>query len=204
MRLKHLIIAVTLAVCLPGIANAQELKRPLTESNLALEVTFSKGRPPAYQTAKGGAWYALFDRVAEWQLPAGDAPVKAVRVVPYVDRDVVRITVSVLRGVKFQDFEERVAAYRRHVDERITVDALKSFGVEPFEIKVVRVAPHVSDFPSILNHTRSVEVVGIEQLSQLFLFTSLPCTTCRKRISARSRSAFWSTARCRSMVCLKG
>ena len=175
MSLKSLVIAVASIVCLLVTAGAQQQQQrrpPIT--GLALEITYLEGRPPAYQQVpwsnipKGGAWYGLFGRVAGWQLPAGAEPVNAVRIVPYLDGDTVRITVSVLRGVKFQDIEDAVGTYAVRENEKLTIAALKNFGVEPFAIKVVRVAPETSDVPSIVNNTKSVEVVGIEPLVSTF------------------------------------
>ena len=174
MRLKNLIMAVASTVFLLGAVSAQQLQSRPTETGLALEVTYLEGRPPSYQPVpwsnmpRGGTWYALFGRVKGWHLPAGSQPTKAVRVVPYLEGDTVKVTVSVLRGIKFQDVEDMVASYGVRENEELSVAALKKFGVKPFAIKVIRVAPQVSDFPSIVNNTKSVEVVGIEPMVSSF------------------------------------
>src|SRR4030095_13755357 len=103
-----------------------------------------------------------------WQLPAGAQPIQAVRIVPFLDEEAVRITVSVLRGEKFHDTEDQVASYSVRENERVTLTALKDFGIEPFEIRVVRVAPQTSELPTIVNNTKSLEVIGIEPLISTF------------------------------------
>ena len=90
MIFRKLIIAVAAALCLFGSAHAQSALQSSNETSLALEVVFLKGRPPAYQqvagsrSKKGGSWYGLFGRIAGWQLPDGDLPINAVRLVPYL------------------------------------------------------------------------------------------------------------------------
>lgn len=174
MKLKRLVILVASIVCLFGTTSAQQPQTRPAATGLALEVTYFEGRPPAYQPVLGvnmprrGSWYALFGRVADWQLPAGAQPIDAVRLVPYLEGDRVRITVSVLRGEKFQDSEDSVASYVLRENERLTLVALQDFGVVPFKIKVIRLAPQTSEFPAIVNNTKSLEVVGIEPVVSTF------------------------------------
>jgi len=172
MIFRKLIIAVAAALCLFGSAHAQPALQSSTETSLALEVVFLKGRPPAYQqvagsrSKKGGSWYGLFGRIAGWQLPDGDVPINAVRLVPHLKGETVNINVSVLRG-QFHDAEDRVGSYKARVGEEITVTELEAFGVEPFVIKVIRTFTS-SDVPTTLNKTKSVAVVGIEPLIATF------------------------------------
>lgn len=143
MIVRKLIIAVAAALCLFSSTHAQSALQSSNETSLALEVVFLKGRPPAYQqvagsrSKKGGSWYGLFGRIAGWQLPDGDLPINAVRLVPHLKGETININVSVLRG-QFHDAEDRVASYKARVGEEITVTELEAFGVEPFVIKVIR------------------------------------------------------------------
>ncbi len=170
MSLKHFVTSVALAICLLGVARAQDAQKPSKETGIALEVTYEDGRAPSYQAVpwasaqRGWVWYGRFGRVAGWQLPAGAQPIRAVRIVPFLDEDAVRMTVSVLRGEKFHDAEDTVGSYSARENETITILELKDFGVEPFQIKVVRVAPLAPALPAIVNHTKSLEVVGIESI----------------------------------------
>jgi hypothetical protein len=173
MNLRNLITAIALMGCGLAITHAQQTLSRSSETGLALEVVFLPGEPPAYQplslspSRKGGTWYGRFGRIAGWQLPQGALPIDAVRIVPHIEGEVVRINVSVLRA-KFHDAENMVATYSAREGEQITVTPLESYGVQPFEIKVIRVAPTTSNFPLIINQTKSVEVVGIEPLIATF------------------------------------
>ena len=173
MNLRNLITAIALMVCGLASTHAQQTLSRSSETGLALEVVFLPGEPPAYQplslspSKKGGTWYGRFGRIAGWQLPQGAMPIDAVRIVPHIEGEGVRIDVSVLRA-KFHDAENMVATYCARAGEQITVTPLQSYGVQPFEIKVIRVAPSSSNSPLIINQTRSVEVVGIEPLIATF------------------------------------
>jgi hypothetical protein len=134
-----------------------------------VEVTYFEGRAPAYEPVRQtklprgeGSWFGLFGRVKEWQLPTGAQPISAVRVVPYLDADTVKVTISVLRGEKFLDLEDIVGTYTVRENEEIAIDSLRDFGVESFKLKLIRVAPQTSEVQTVLNKTRSLEVVGIE------------------------------------------
>jgi hypothetical protein len=191
MIFRKLIIAVAAALCLFGSVHAQSALQSSNETSLALEVVFLKGRPPAYQqvagsrSKKGGSWYGLFGRIAGWQLPDGELPINAVRLVPHLKGETITISVSVLRG-QFHDAEDRVASYKARVGEEITVTELEAFGVEPFVIKVIRTFTG-SDVPTTLNKTKSVAVVGIEPLIATFPRYKLTLhNLCDKNISALS------------------
>jgi hypothetical protein len=174
MSLKNLVAAVSVVISLLGVAGAQQSPTPSRATGIALEVTFFPAEPPTYQpvpwagATRGWVWYARFGKVAGWTLPAGAQPVRAVKVVPFLDEEAVRITVSVLRGKKFHDTEETAATYSARENETITIAELKEFGVEPFQIKVVRVAPQTPALPRIVNHTKSIEVVGVEPVDSTF------------------------------------
>jgi hypothetical protein len=165
---KALIVSVLLGTCLLDVG-AQQIQNQAT-TGLALEVVYLKGAAPAYQKipwfsqSGGGTWYARFGRIAGWQPAPGQLPVAAVRLVPFFADDVVRIRVSVIRGIKFHETEDLVNNYAARENEKLTFEELKSFGVQPFEIKVVRVDPAGAALPSILNQTKSVEVISIEPI----------------------------------------
>ena len=139
-----------------------------SSGGLALEVTFFKGRPPAHieiaeSAAKAKwAWYSLFERTANFK-PADDAlPVLAVKFVPFLEKDTVKINVSVLVGKKTHEDEKTVGVYTARENERLTIKELANFGVEPFEIAVVRVAPSATVLPTVVNKTNSLQITGIE------------------------------------------
>ncbi|MCA1638495.1 MAG: hypothetical protein LC768_09215, partial [Acidobacteria bacterium] len=171
-----------------GLAGFAQKNSP---GELVLEITFLNGRPPAYQTISESAanskwaWYSLFKRTPDFQIPAGGLPVRAVKFVPYFEKDSVKINVSVLTGQKFHDEEKVVGAYSARENERIVIKELKNFGVEPFEIAVVRVAPSASVLPSVINKTNSLQVIGVEpNFSTLPTYKLRLLNTSDKAISA--------------------
>src|SRR4051794_33990716 len=126
--MKHLILAVTIATCFAIVTSAQQVRTRPMPTDFALEVTYFEGRKPAYEAVqrlklpKGdGSYFGMFGHVKRWQLPAGAAPVGAVRVVPYLDGDSVSVSFSVLRG-KFLDVEETVGTVSLRENEVMSVD----------------------------------------------------------------------------------
>jgi hypothetical protein len=172
MSKRIAIILIALAIACQGLVvqaspSRQQQTKP-APTGLALEVTYYKDRPPAYLTVPGpesklnGAWFGLFRRVPSWQPPLEALPVRAVNVLSRLEGDSVRIEVSVYLGVRFFEKEQPVATYRVRENEKISVDGLTRFGAEPFEIKVLRVNPIITNLPSIVNKTDSIEVVGVK------------------------------------------
>ncbi|HUQ33497.1 MAG TPA: hypothetical protein VM095_15350 [Pyrinomonadaceae bacterium] len=149
-------------------APLQESRSRPAPTGLALEIVFYQGKAPAYQPVSHpeakqlGAWYALFGHLPSWQPAADSLPVKAVNILPRLEGDTVRISVSVHLGVKFFEREEPVATYNVRENETITVSELTRFGVVPFEIKLVRVNPVLTSPPPVVNNTQSLAVSGIE------------------------------------------
>jgi len=171
MNRQHLIIAIAITLSLFEATSAQSQQTRNTPTGFAVEVTYFEGRAPAYEPVRGtklprgeGSWFGLFGRIKEWSPPAGAQPVSAVRVVPYLDGETVKVTISVLRGEKFLDLEDMVGTYTLRENEGLAVDSLREFGVEPFKLKLIRVSPQTADVPTILNKTKSLEVVGIEAI----------------------------------------
>jgi hypothetical protein len=171
MNRQHIILAIVFTLSFFEYSSAQSQPARPSATGLAVEVTYFEGRGPAYEPVRRtklprgeGSWFGLFGRVKEWQLPTGAQPVSAVRVVPYLDGDTVKVTVSVLRGEKFLDVEDIVGTYTVRENEGIAIDSLRDFGVEPFKLKLIRVAPQTPEVPTVLNKTRSLEVVGIEPI----------------------------------------
>ncbi len=172
--MRHLILAVSIAICFATVMSAQAVRTRPAPTDFALEVAYFEGRAPAYEPVqrlklpKGeGSYFGMFGHVHGWQLPAGALPVGAVRVVPYLDGEAVSVSFSVLRG-KYLDVEEMVGTVSLRENEVMSVDSLRDFGVEPFRIKLVRVAPQASEVPSVVNKSRLLEVVGIEPLVATF------------------------------------
>ena len=166
------LVAFAALVLMSQIIVAQPSSQPKqiasAPTGLALEITYSKGLPPAFSPVAGGcckpsgAWYSLFGRTPPDASAPVSLPVQAVDVRSRLEGEFVRITVSVFLGVRFFDKKEEVATYELKENEGVKADALTRFGVEPFDIKVVRVNPNLSYTPSVLIKAESISVVGIE------------------------------------------
>jgi len=168
---RFVVSTIVLILQLSGSANAQEKPTSAERQSLALEVTFLKGTPPAFQAvpmenAKAtGGWFARFGRIRGRESNESEAPVRGVRVVSRVEEEAIRIDLSVYVGAQFFDKELPVATYLLKETERVTVSELTRFGVEPFEIAVVRMAHTTPDVPPVVNNTSSLEVVSLELLT---------------------------------------
>ena len=160
---KRLFIAVSLCfLALPVIAGAQA-------RGYALEVTYFKGRPFAYQRIGQWSWYALFQRVPGWRPAGGELPVEAVKITPRADADSVKVRVSVLKG-KFLETEQPVGDYPLTENVKLTIADLSRFGVVPFEVSLVRAPATVADLPAVVNKTMSLQVSVEPNISSLPTF----------------------------------
>ena len=136
-------------------------------THLALEVSFFGDEPPAYvvvppaHSSPGGTWFARFKRVPGWTAPAGSLQVNAVNFRPTMDRDAVRVSVSVLMGIRHEE-EKDVAVYTLREGEEIRVRELTQFGVEPFGVKLVRATSSDTNLPSVISNAKSIELVTIQ------------------------------------------
>jgi len=153
-------------------AAAQEKSNVSVPDGLVLEVKFFKDRQPAYQKISksgGWSWYSLFQKIPNWQPPAGMLPVQSVYIVPRFENDIAKVKISVFTGKdKFREKDVFVAEYSLRENERQTIKELADFGIEPFELAVVRLAPNVSELPVVDNQTKSLQV-NVEPL-----FDTLP------------------------------
>ena len=109
----------------PKVLVAQE-SAP-TPTRLALEVTYYPGRKPTYQPVQvadsqtQGTWYALFGHIASWRPIAGAPVIRAVRLLPRIEGDAVRVIVSTMWGEKALNNEQRVASYLIRENEKIEI-----------------------------------------------------------------------------------
>jgi hypothetical protein len=161
------IFAAAFVVCLAAALTATGQTNPPPPTHLALEVYFYPGEPPAYiavspaNVRPAGCWSGRVKRVPGWTPPAGSQPVEAVNVQETLVGDVVKVSVSVFLGVKFEE-EKNVAVYTLHEGERITLRDLPQFGLEPFDVVLVRVASVPSALPQFVSKVKSIELVSIQ------------------------------------------
>src|SRR5258708_6454239 len=147
---------VLLLSCLafPTLLMAQQDTQS-SPTHLVLEVTFFRGQKPAYQSvppgnSSVGSWYGMYGVIDSWQFPPGMSKTRAVRIVPYLEREGVRVVVTVLSGDKGWDREDPVATYLVHQNEKINTEELRQSGIEPFGIKLMRVAPSLTEVPPVV------------------------------------------------------
>ena len=178
--MKELPLVVALVGCMawPMSIQAQDkpvsLKaaesRPSSESatRLALQISYNAALPPAFHRLADASskpswiWVTRFSRIAGWQLPDGEAPVRAVRLETQFNGETADIRVSLLRGSQQLDQEELVGVYHLGLGEHKVVSKLRTFGIEPFDITVINLASFVPPPPTVVNNTRTVEVVHIQ------------------------------------------
>ena len=171
MLQTKILATILLPFVLSGAVTAQAELPQRTPNGLVLEIFYFKDTAPAYQAIfrsdgrPATAWYGRFSRVRNWQLPAGELPVRAVNIASRVDGEVTSVIVSVLRGVKFHDQETAVGTYQLREDESVSVQELERFGVEPFRIRLKRLSPAVTHQPVVRSLAKSLEIVGIEPLT---------------------------------------
>ena len=165
--LRARIIPAAFVVGLVAALTATGQSNPVQPTHLALEVNFYPGEPPSYVTVPpansrpGGCWYARFKRVPHWTPPAASETVRAVNIQGILVGDLVRVSVSVFFGERF-DEERQLATHPLHEGEKITLHELTEFGVEPFEIGLVRVASVPVGLPQFVSKVKSIELVTIQ------------------------------------------
>jgi hypothetical protein len=165
--LRARIIAAAFVVGLLATFTASGQSTPVQPTHLALEVYFYPGEPPAYiaispaNLPPAGCWFARFKRVPGWTPPAGSQPVHAVNIQETLVGDLVKVSVSVFLGLKF-DEERDVAVYTLHEGERVTLRDLPEFGLEPFDVALVRVGSVSGGLPQFVSKVKSIELVSIQ------------------------------------------
>jgi hypothetical protein len=163
--LKIRIIAAAFVVGLLATFTATGQSGP-PGPHLALEVKFYPGEPPAYVTVPpansrpGGCWFARFGQVPNWPAAAAKT-VRAVNIQGIIVDDLVRVSVSVFLGLKF-DEERQLSVHTLHEGERVTLRELTEFGVVPFEVALIRVGSVPNNLPQFVSKVKSIELVTIQ------------------------------------------
>ena len=144
-----------------AVATAQPVSS--SPSQLALEVHFYPGEPPAYQritqSTAQGAWYSRFHQIKA--TGANDLPVNAVDIKPALTDSGIRVSVSVLFG-ELHEKQKAVGTYTIHEGEKIKIQELTQFGVDPFIISAVNFSPQLFDLPEFISKAKSIDYIGIQ------------------------------------------
>lgn len=163
--MKHVRPAFILLFLLCGTFSfsfAHANQAPAASRGHAIEITYFKGRPFAYQRVGEWTWYGAFALTPDWKLKMGEPVVQAVKLYSRDEAGSVKVKVTVLRGTN-HEVENLVAEYT--IGEKTTVvDGLANLGIVPFEIRLVRAPSTVAELPMIKNTTKSL-VVGVEPSS---------------------------------------
>lgn len=149
-------------------AHGQQKQANTAPTHLALEITYWKGDPPAYDVVPNNSWFARFRRIQGWTPAADSLPVKAVNIASRVEGDSVRVIVSVHVGQKFFERQDPVASYLLRENERVTVSELTTLGLEPFEIALIRVTPKSAPTLETSSNAPSVRVVNVQPVDATF------------------------------------
>lgn len=139
-------------------AAAQPEGRPL-----ALVTTYADGRVTESLVPSTGfrAWTPMFPRVPGWKDPEGVLPITALNLAARADGEVLRVTVSVLRG-KVRDVIETVAETVVGVGTPVQVDALRSVGVMPVTLSATWFAVPALHVPRARSNVGDLEVETVE------------------------------------------
>jgi hypothetical protein len=152
----------------PSLKPTMSAPRAERPTLLSLEIEYNTAIPPAYIGVRGAEekprwiWVTRFARVPNWQLPAGELPIQAVRVETQFNGETADVRVSLLRGVKLFDREDTVATYHIGLNQPAFIPELKSFGVEPFKITLKDVATFSPAAPNLENRTSSIQIVSVD------------------------------------------
>jgi hypothetical protein len=157
-------------------------QKPKGPTHLVLAVTYINGRDPAFQTVPWsdpsgkGTWYAGFVRVESFRPAAGEGLVQAIRIVPEVEGDAVRVKVWTMYGERLFEKELPVGTYVLPVDGTVRVGELKKFGVQPFEMRLFKVLPSTENLPSFATNAPSISALNVQPND-----TTLPSATVKLR-----------------------
>jgi hypothetical protein len=155
---------------------------------LALEITSDDGRPTSHTpvpppgSTTRGVWFGKYNREPPARpVPGGqprlgpldERPEAAVKFVPEIEGDAVRVDVSVLLG-RYRDKEKAVSSLLIHENETVSVPGLEVYNVAAFKVKVVRVLPSIGEPPpAVISKAKSIEVVRLEAIDSTMPSTSV-------------------------------
>ncbi|HEY2847432.1 MAG TPA: hypothetical protein VGI80_06390, partial [Pyrinomonadaceae bacterium] len=112
-------------------------------AGLVLEVTHSANGPTPLVLNKDrptGFWTANIPHLKDWKPPQGFAPVQAVNFEARLTPDgKAEVRVTVFRGQRFREREDRVATYLVSLGETVMTSDLKGYGFAPVPMKLVAV-----------------------------------------------------------------
>lgn len=182
MKQRSRLLSLPFLICFSAASLfAQAVQQNGVPRAYAVEVTYYKGRPFAYQRVGEWTWYELFPRIADWKPRAGELPVAAVKLYVREEAGGVRVKVTALRG-RNHEVEDFVADYAVG-NTKTAVRELADFGVAPFEVSLVRAPSTVASLPAVTNNTKSLEVSVEPAVSSLPSFKARFSNTSAKPVT---------------------
>ena len=160
------VVALAVAGLVTGANAAGQKQDEPASTSLAIEVANLNGSP-AYLPVPGGG-STNFRRIPSWQPPDPSLKLIDVRLGTRMEGQAVRVTVAAFWGPRYDDKMETVATYLIRENEKVVVRELERIGVVPYELTIVRVKPFAQRLPTVLNKTRSIEVIGIQPKAMTF------------------------------------
>jgi hypothetical protein len=158
LKFPHLFSFTLMLSVLSSIAFAQQSAvAPPVPKEVALEVTYFKGRILAYQRIGESTLYGAFQRPADWKPRPGEVPADAVNISTRLENGIIKARVTVQRGDHYVR-EDFVADYVVSPEGITVIRELSDFGIEPFEMQLVRAPAAVADPPAVVNKTKSLQV----------------------------------------------
>jgi hypothetical protein len=115
-------------------------------------------------------------RIGTFHPAAGDSLVQAIRIVPEVEGDAVRVKVSTMYGERLFDKELLVATYLLTIDDKVRVDELKKYGIQPFALRLIKVFPSTANLPTVVTHAPSISALSVQPND-----SSIPSVTVKLR-----------------------
>ena len=153
-----------------------------TASDYALEHTSYDGQPrftPIPATSAVTLLFTQFGRLKDWNRPSTQtSDASAIRVICSREGEAVKIVVSVYFG-PFDQLdtprsleglpEKPVGVYVALLNETVSIKELSVFGIEPLAMKVVPAKSAAANPPQIINKTKAIEVISVEEARDQYL-----------------------------------
>ena len=153
-----------------------------TPSDYALEHKESNGRSTFTPISAAGGTTLLFtqfSRPRDWHRPSTQASdASAIRIICTQEGEAIKMVVSVyfgpfdqldtprsLEGVP----EKPAGVYFARLNETVSFNELSQFGIEPLAMKVVSAKPATANPPKIINKTKAIEVISVEEARDRYL-----------------------------------
>jgi hypothetical protein len=155
-----------------------------TASDYAVEHRDSSGRSTFTPISAAGGTTLLFtqfSRLKDWQRPSSQtSDASAIRVICSREGEAIKMVVSVyfgpfdqldtprsLEGVP----EKPAGVYFARLNETVSFIELAEFGIEPLAMKVVPAKPATASPPKIINKTKAIEVISVEEARDQYLLS---------------------------------